>query len=165
VFRLKCGRSAELSGGDGCSAVSAEGGGGVEGVIARRAEGARRRRRKVGTCAAEDLARDVEGLGGVVLADATRHEEALDEPEDGGDTGPKEDEVKDAGCISAQIEVMSAEDSKEESEEDADDLVLVGALVLGVEPGALLVGHVYGIERIGDLHDFVPLAECLERYA
>jgi len=101
---------------------------------------------------AEDLAGDVDGLHGVVLADTAGHEEALDEAEDGGDACPEEAQIKNAESVAAEVEVMDTEAAKEESEEDADDFVSAGAFVLGVEPGALLIVHVDGVDGIGGVH-------------
>ena len=105
----------------------------------------------------EDLGGDVVGLSGVVLADAAGHKEALDETEDGGDSGPAEEEIEDAEAIAAEVEVMDAEAAEEESEEDANNLVFAGALVFGVEPGALLVVHAGGIDGIDGVHGVRPL--------
>jgi hypothetical protein len=107
------------------------------------------------------LAGDVVSLSGVVLADAAGHEETFDEAEKGGNVGPKEDEVEDAEAVATEIEVMDAEAAEKESEEDADDLILVGALVFGVKPAALLVVHVGGVDRVDGVHGVGPLEEIL----
>src|ERR1700722_18371435 len=96
--------------------------------------------------------------------DAAWHKEAFDDTEDCGDACPEEDEVEDACGVTAEIEVVDTECAKEEREQDASRLVFSGAFVLGIEPGALLVGHAGGVERIGDLHDFAPLNECKKKY-
>ena len=106
---------------------------------------------------AEDLAGDVVRLRGVVLADAARHEETFDEAEKGGNAGPEEDEVEDAEAVATKIELMDAEAAEQEGEEDADGLVLAGALVFGVEPGALLVIHVGGVDGVDGVHGIGPL--------
>jgi hypothetical protein len=137
---------------EGRSAASAEGGGWVDDVatcVAVSCCGCSRRGLVGGS---EDLAGDVHGLHGVVLADAAGHEEAFDEAEDGGDARPEEEEIKDAESVAAEIEVMDAEAAKEKSEEDTNDFVSAGAFVFGVEPGALLVVHVDGVDGIGRVH-------------
>lgn len=107
----------------------------------------------VAGCAAEDLAGDVGGLLGVVAADAAGGEEGVDPAEHGGDAGPGEEQVEDAEAVAAEVEVVDSEAAEEDGEEDSDDLVAAGLLVLGVEPGALLVGHVGGVDGFGGLHD------------
>jgi hypothetical protein len=82
------------------------------------------------------------------LGDAAGHEEALDEAEDGGDSGPGEEQVEDAEAIAVEIEVVDSEAAEEEREQDTDDLFLAGVLVLGKEPPALLIVHVGGIEVV-----------------
>src|SRR5271170_228242 len=86
-----------------------------------------------GIAGSEDLAGDVHGLHHVVTADTTGHKEGFDPGDDHGDAGPGEDEVKDAEAVAAQVEVVDAKAAEEDGEEDTDDLVLVGALVFGVE--------------------------------
>jgi hypothetical protein len=113
----------------------------------------------------EDLAGYVDCLRGVVLSDAAWHEEALDKAEDCGNAGPEEDKVQDACGISAQVEVVNAEVAQEERKKKSGDLVFVGALIFGVEPGSLLVGHIGGVERVSDLHDFAPLDDGKGGYA
>lgn len=155
---LECGLGAESGTGDGCPAVIAEDGGWVDGVAtctAARCGG--RGRAGLAGGGAEDLAGDEHGLRGVVLADAARHEEAFNPGDNHGDTGPGEDEVKDAEAVAAEVEVMDAEAAEEEREEDANDLVLAGAFVFGIEPGSLLVVHVDGVDGIGWVHGVVPL--------
>ena len=97
----------------------------------------------------EDLGGDEGGLRGVVGADLAGHEEAVDEAEDGGDAGPAEEQVPDAGGVAADIELVDAEAAEEEGEEEADELFLAGAFVFGVEPGALLGVHLVEIGGIG----------------
>lgn len=117
----------------------------------------------VGACgthacrSAEDLAGDVVSLRGVVLADTAGHEEAFDKAEDGGDTGPEEEQVEHAEAVTAEVEVMDAEAAKEEGEEDANEFVFACAFVFGVEPGALLVVHVGGIDGVDGVHGVRPL--------
>jgi hypothetical protein len=139
------------------SAVGAERSGRIDRAVAGRAVRGGGCWFGVGVRVGKDLAGDVESLSGVVLPDAARHEEALDKAEDCGDASPEEDEVKNSGSVSAQIEVMNAEVAEAEREKKPDDLVFMGTLVLGIKPGALLLGHAGGVERVGDLHDFVPL--------
>jgi hypothetical protein len=103
----------------------------------------------------ENLAGDEGGLCGVVGTDPAGHEEALDEAEDGGDAGPEEEQVEDSGGVAVEVELMDAEGAEEESEEYADEFVLAGELVLGVEPSALLGVHLRGIDGVG--HE-VPLS-------
>jgi hypothetical protein len=149
---LERGLGAENGAGDGGSAVIAEDGGWVDGVAACVAV-----RRGCAGGGAEDVAGDVEGLGGVVLADAAWHEESFDPGDDHGDAGPGEDEVEKAEAVATEVEVMDAEAAEEDGEEDADDFVLAGAFVFGVEPGSLLVVHVGGVGGIDWVHGFVPL--------
>jgi len=111
------------------------------------------------------LAGDVDGLGGVVLADAARHKETLDDAEDGGDTGPEEQEIQDSEAVAAEIEVVGAEAAEKEREEEADDFIFVGAFVFCVEPGTLLVVHVGGVDGVDGVHDVGPLADDKEMYA
>jgi hypothetical protein len=147
----------EPGAGDGGSAVIAEDGCWVDEVsacVAALSGGCGCNLLPIG---AEDPAGDVHGLHGVVLADAAGHEETLDEAEKCGDSGPEEDEVEDAEAVAAQIEVMDAEGAEEKSKEDADDLVLTGAFVFGVEPGSLLVVHVGGVNGVDGVHSVVPL--------
>lgn len=99
-----------------------------------------------------DLAGDKGRLYSVVVADTAGHQKAFDEAEDGGDAGPREEKVEDASTVATEIEVVDTEAAEEESEQDADDLVLAGALVFSVEPGALLVGHVRGVDGVDGLH-------------
>jgi hypothetical protein len=113
---------------------------------------------------AEDLAGDVVRLRGVVLADAARHEETFDEAEKGGNAGPEEDEVEDAEAVAAKIEVMCAEVSEEEGEEDTDDFVFAGALIFGKEPGSLVFVHGCGIDGIDGVHGSVLLEFMLGRH-
>src|SRR5260370_9491020 len=47
---------------------------------------------------------------------------------------------------------MDSKAAQEDGKEDADDLVARGLLVLGVEPGALVVGHIGGVDGGGGLH-------------
>ena len=112
----------------------------------------------MGGSGAEDLAGDVHRLHDVVLADASWHEEGFGPGDDHGDAGPKKDEVEDAEAVAAEVEVMDAEAAEEDREEDAGDLVLAGAFVFGVEPGALMVVHVDGVDGIGWVHGVGPLA-------
>jgi hypothetical protein len=157
--------------GDRGAAVGAVDGGGFDGAVAGGAVSDSECRGCWGdVCclwggSAEDSVGDVDGLGDVVLADAVGHEEAFDPGDDHGDAGPREQKVDDAGGVAAEIEVMDADAAEEESEKDADGLVLAGALVFGVEPGALLLGHVGGVDGVGDLHEFVPLEDDKEMYA
>ena len=157
VQGLHCGLCAELVVCDCGSAMRAERGGWIDGAAAGRA---------VRVCwgcymardeGAEDLIGDVGCLGGVVLADAGWHEKALDDTQDCGDAGPKENKVDDTRCVSAEIEVVDPECAKEDCEQDASHLVFAGAFVLGEEPGSLLVGHSDGVGRIGVLHDLLLL--------
>jgi hypothetical protein len=111
------------------------------------------------------VAGDVEGLGGVVLADAAWHEKGFDPGDDHGDAGPGEDEVEDAEAVAAEVEVMDTEAAEEDGEENADDLVLAGAFVFSVEPGSLVVVHVGGVDGIDWIHSVVPLGECRKIYA
>ena len=149
------GLGVESGAGDGGSAVIAEDGGWVDGVTACVAA----RRGGTGLIGAgrENLTGDEQGLGGVVLADAARHEKGFDPGDDHGDAGPGEDEIEDAEAVAAKVEVMDAEAAEEDGEEDADDFVLAGALVFGVEPGSLLVVHVDGVDGVGWVHGVVPL--------
>jgi hypothetical protein len=105
----------------------------------------------------KDLAGDVHGLHDVVAANAAGHKEGFDPADDHGDAGPGEDEVEDAEAVAAEVEVMDAEAAEEDREEDAGDLVLAGSLVFGVEPGALLVVHVDGVDRVDGVHGVIPL--------
>ena len=105
----------------------------------------------------EDLARDVICLRGVVLADAAGHEEAFYEAEKGGNTCPEKNEIENSETIATEIEVMDAEATKQQGEQDADDLILTGALVFGVEPAALLVIHVGGVDGVNRVHIVGPL--------
>jgi len=84
---------------------------------------------------------------------AALSEQDMADLEHGGDAGPGEEEVEDAEAVAAEVEVVDSEAAEEDGEEDSDDLVATGLLVLGVEPGALLVGHVGGVDGIGGLHD------------
>ncbi|HWZ00586.1 MAG TPA: hypothetical protein VNX17_05885 [Edaphobacter sp.] len=155
--KLVCGLGAERGVGDGGSAVIAEDGSWVDGLAACVAVG--------GECAgggSEDVAGDVEGLGGVVLADAAWHEEGFDPGDDHGDARPREDEVEEAEAIAAEVEVMDAEAAEEDGEKDADDFVLAGAFLFGVEPGSLMVVHVGGVGGIDWVHGFVPLGWIYE---
>jgi len=130
------------------SAVIAKDGGGVDGVVAGVAA-------CDGRCAwggSEDLGGDVHGLYCVVAADARGHDEGFEEANDGGDAGPEEKEIEDAEAVASQIEVVDAEVAEKDGEEDADDRVLAGALVFGVEPGALLVVHVCRVDGIDGVH-------------
>jgi hypothetical protein len=129
---------------DGAAACVAVSGGGC------RRHGASARKRAAGS--GEDLAGDVDGLSGVILANATGHEEALDEAEEGGNSGPEEDEVEDAEAVASQVEVMDAEGAEDKSKEDADELVFAGAFIFGIKPGALLVVHVDGVDGIDGVH-------------
>jgi hypothetical protein len=52
-----------------------------------------------------------------------------------------------------EVEVMDAKASEEDGEEDSDDLVFAGLFVFGVEPRALLVVHVDGVNGIDWVHD------------
>lgn len=98
------------------------------------------------------LSRDVHGCHSVVVADAARHEEGFDKTEEGGDSGPEEDEIEDSEPVAAEIEVMDSEVAQEGGEEDAEEFVFAGALIFGVEPGALVVGHAGGIDGVGWKH-------------
>jgi hypothetical protein len=80
-------------------------------------------------------------LDGVELAHATRHEETLNEAEQGGNARPEKEKVENAETGAAQIKVVRAEAAEEESEEDADNLVAANGLKLLVEDG-LRVGIV-----------------------
>ena len=86
------------------------------------------------------------------MADASGHEEALDEADDGGDSGPEEDAVEDAKAGAAQIEVVGAEGSEEKGEQDADDLVLLPGGHVGVIQGTLFVSPGSGRWRQGGDH-------------
>src|ERR1700678_4336381 len=101
---------------------------------------------------AEDLARDEHGLHDVVLADASWHEEGFDPADDHGDAGPGEEEVEDAEAVTAEVEVVDPETAEKDGDEDTDDLVLAGALVFGVEPAALLIVHVDGVDGVCGIH-------------
>ena len=101
---------------------------------------------------AEDLAGDEHGLHGVVLADASGHEEGFDPGDDHRDAGPGEEEIEEAQSVAAEVEVVDPETAEEDSEEDADDLVFAGAFVFGVEPAALLVVHVDGVDGVCGVH-------------
>ena len=100
----------------------------------------------------EDVAGDIEGQLGVIAANAIRRQEGVDQPEDGGDAGPAEQQVDDAEPVAPEIEVMRAEAAEEDGEEDADDLVFAGALILGIEEGALGIVHVAGVNGVRELH-------------
>ena len=115
----------------------AEDSGGVDGIAAGSAAGDDGRLLR----GSEDLSGDVGGLTRVVTADAAGHEEGLDRAEDGGDSGPGEEQVKDSETIAAEVEVMDSKGAEEDCEEDSDGLVVAGTLVFGEEPGALVVGH------------------------
>lgn len=106
----------------------------------------------LGLACGTDLGGDVHGRHGVVMADATGHEEGFDDAEDGGDASPEEDKVENAEAIAAEIEVMDAEVAKQDGEEDAEELVFAGALVFSVEPGALVVCHASGVDGVGWKH-------------
>jgi hypothetical protein len=151
--------------GDRCSTVGAVNCCRFDGAVAggavsdRRCSGCDLRR-----CGAEDLVGDVDGLRDVVLTDAVGHEEAFEPGDDHGNAGPAEEKVDDAGGVATEIEVMDADATEEEREEDADDLVFAGALVFGIKPRALMVVHVRGVDGVGDLHEFDPLDDK-EMYA
>ena len=130
------------------AAVVAEDSGGVDGIAAGSAAGNDGRRLR----GSEDLASDVGGLHGVVATDARGHDEGLEDADDGGDAGPKEDEIEDAEAVASQIEVMDAETAEKDGEEDADHLVFAGTFVFGVEPGPLMVVHVDGVDGIDSVH-------------
>src|SRR5580704_8266827 len=104
----------------------------------------------------EDLAGNIDCLSRVVLADAEGHEEALDESEDGGDTRPKEEEIDNAGCVSAKVEMVGTKAAEEEREQEPDHLIFASTFVLGVEPRALLVVHIDGVDGVGGIHGIVP---------
>lgn len=161
------GAGGELDGGLRTERIAACGGGAAVRAEDRvwlngSATGGAARRCGVGG-AAEDLGGDVSGLLGVVAADAAGGEEGIDEAEDGGDASPAEQQVEDAETVAAQVEVVDPKASKEDGEEDADDLVAASVLVLGVEPGALVVGHVCGVDVDG-LHGNI-LQGAERRYA
>ena len=101
---------------------------------------------------AENLAGDIGRLLGVIAADTARHEEGVDETEDSRDAGPAEQEIEDAEAVAADVKVVDAKAAKEEGEEDTDDLLATGMLILGVKPAALVVGHVGGVDRTNGLH-------------
>ena len=94
----------------------AEGGGGIDRVAAGVAVGGEGGCRTWVDWSAKDLAGDVHGLHGVVLADASGHEEALDKAEERGDSCPEKDEIQNAESIAAKVEVMDSEGSEEQSE-------------------------------------------------
>ena len=100
----------------------------------------------------EDLGCDVGGLRDVVGADVAGHEEAVDEAEDVRDSGPEEEQVDDAGGVAAEVELVDAEASEEEREEEAYDLVFAGECVFGVEPVSLSRGHLGGVDGVGWKH-------------
>jgi hypothetical protein len=133
---------------DGRSAAVAEDGGGVDGVVA----GVTVRDGGFVRTGSKDLGGDVHGLHGVVTADARGHEECLEDADDGGDACPEEDEIEDAETVATEIEVMDTEVAEEDGEEDADELILAGAFVFGIEPCALLVVHVRGVDGIDGVH-------------
>ena len=60
---------------------------------------------------------------------------------------------------------MDAEAAKEKGEEDADDFVLAGAFIFGVEPGALVVVHVGGVDGVDGVHMSFLSNEYREIYA
>ncbi len=159
VQGLNRGLGAELVGGDCGSTVSAKRCGGIDGAAARRAVRGCSDWFAIGSGGANDLTGNVDRLGAVVQADAVWHKEAFDNAEDCGDAGPKKDEVDDACGVSPEIEVVDAECAKEEREQDANHLVFAGTFVFGIEPGALVVVHMCGVERVGELHDFAPRNE------
>ena len=137
--------------GDGGSAVIAEDGGGVDWVAAGFTVGRRR------GCAglkrgAKDLAGYEHGLHRVVLADSSGHEEGFDPADDHWDAGPGEEEIEEAYAVAAEVEVVDAEAAEEDGDEDADDFVLAGAFVFGIEPAALLVVHVDCVDGVCGIH-------------
>ena len=68
------------------------------------------------------------------------------------DGRPEEKQVEQAEAGASEVEVVDAEAAEEDGEEDTGDLVLAGAFVLGVEPGALLVVHTCGVDAVGIEH-------------
>jgi hypothetical protein len=77
----------------------------------------------------------------VVALDAGGHEEAFDEADESGDGGPAEEQVEDAESVTAKVEVMGAEASEKEGEEDAGDFIFLAGGELEVEGGLLFFGE------------------------
>ena len=100
----------------------------------------------------EDLGGDIGGLFGVVATDSAWHKEGVDKAEDGGDACPEEAKIEDAEASASDIKLVNAKVAEKDSEKDADDLVAASVRELGVEPGALMVGHVSGGDRVDELH-------------
>lgn len=98
------------------------------------------------------LSGDVNGCHSIIVADAAGHEKGFDKTEEGGDSGPEENEIEDAEPVAPEIEVMDAEVAQEGGEEDTEEFVFAGALIFGVEPGALVVAHAGGIDGVGWKH-------------
>jgi len=150
------GLGTECGVGDCCSAVSAEGGGGVDlssACIAASCAGCGCDGLAGGS---ENLAGDVHSLHCVVLADSGGHEEGFDPGDDHGDACPREDEIDETETVAAEVEVMDAETAEEDCKQDADELVFAGALVFGEEPGSLMIVHVGGVVGIDWIHGVVP---------
>ena len=143
-------------GSDGDSAVGAEDGAGFDGSSAGRTWGCGGRGLVGKGCGGADLAGDICGLHGVESADATGHEEGFDEAEEGRDSRPEEEEVEDSEAGVAEVEVVYPEGSEKDGQKDADDLVAVGVLELGVEPGSLVIVHAVGVDRIDKGHGQAP---------
>ncbi len=64
----------------------------------------------------------------------------------------KKQEIEDAEAVAPDIKLVDAKVAEKDSEKDADDLVAASVRELGVEPGALVVGHVGGGDRVDELH-------------
>lgn len=138
--------------GDGVDGLHVDGAGGLGWRFGRRWRG-------------ENLCCDVRGLRSVVGADVAGHEEAVDEAEDVRDSGPEEEQVEDAGGVATKVELVDAEASEEEREEEAYDLVFAGECVFGVEPVSLSRGHLGGVDGVGWKHRwFTPVVdECTQK--
>ena len=101
---------------------------------------------------AENLTGDISGLLGVIAADPSGHEEGVDEAEDGRNPGPGEKQIGKAETVAADVKVVNAKAAQKDGEKDADGLVVARVLVFGVEPAALMVAHVRGVDGIGGVH-------------
>ena len=101
---------------------------------------------------AENLAGDIRSLLSVVLAYTAGHEEGFNPAKDSRNSGPGQNQIDEAGAVAPKIKVVNPKAAQEDSEKNADDFIPAGMLIFGVEPAALMVGHIRGINRICDLH-------------
>ena len=70
-----------------------------------------------------------------------------------GDARPGEEEIENAEAVATKVELMDAEASQDNGEEDADDFVFAGSLVFCVEPSALVFSHADGVDGIDWIHN------------